>query len=117
MGTGHGARRRNAQNAARPARPVAKIWRWLQPAPSVPCMRQTPPRDHTAARTRPKPRPSSSWRAILVALATAGAAIVAVSSSSAAPARAIRSEAATRAEDDTSALLDERMALHLRRLR
>jgi hypothetical protein len=51
-----------------------------------------------------------------MALGTAGGAIVALSSSSEAP-RAPRSEAAARAEDDTRALLDERMAIHLRRLR
>ncbi|MDP2341160.1 MAG: hypothetical protein Q8O67_09390 [Deltaproteobacteria bacterium] len=77
-------------------------------------MRQTSPRSHP--KKQPSSSSSSSWKAILVALGTAAGAVVALSSSEP-PARAPRSEVAARAEDDTRALLDERMALHLRRLR
>ena len=65
---------------------------------------------------KPTRKTSSSWKPLLLAAAACGVGLFALSSSSPDPAPP-RSPAVQAAEDDTRALVDERMSLHLQRLR
>ncbi len=76
-------------------------------------MRQSSPHSHP--QIPPSSRVDAALWKVAAALCTAvGAAAMALSP---APEPPPRSPAAARAEEDTRALLDERMAVHLRRLR
>ena len=68
------------------------------------------------AAKKPQEPTLPAWKPLLLAAAAAGVGLVALSSSSPDPAPP-RSPAVQAAEDDTRALVDERMSLHLQRLR
>lgn len=74
------------------------------------------PKPSPRVAKKPPAKTSSSWKPLLLAAAAAGVGLFALSSSSPSPAPS-RSPAVQAAEDDTRALVDERMSLHLQRLR
>ena len=62
------------------------------------------------------PKPTSSWKAVVVAFCSVGAAVFVLRSSSEAQITP-RSAAVARAEAETRVMIEDRMAVHLRRLR